>query len=174
MVPRAALFLGVALFAAVGAPANAMTSMPSPKPLPTPYKAAGQLLFFIKLDNRWYDLLEAEPFAPFVTFDRTGLRAFTAHMANCRRSDGQPPQFTPFAFYYGRFLTPIWSIRDPMRYKPGSGLGTVYYFEINTIPGNYICDHEVPNPFDLPDRIFRDGFDGDDARIFRGTFEFPS
>lgn len=168
MVRLAALLLGVALFAGAGAPADAMTSIPSPKPLPTPYKAAGQLLWFIKLDNRWYDLLAGEP---FVTFDRTGLRAFTARMANCRRGDGQPPQFTPFAFYYGTFLTPIWSIRDPMKYQPGSGPGTVYYLEINTVPGNYVCDHEVPNPFDLnPDRIFLDGFD--DAPIFKGTFDF--
>ncbi len=119
-----------------------------------PLAKASENIWFVKLDGRWYDLFAPAPGEPFITIPGywIGVQLHTAQMSNCRRSDGQPMDWTPVALWYGPYMFPIWSLDFPITYRWTTDGSDIFFLEFNTIPGNVICDGEVPDPLaDLDD-----------------------
>lgn len=145
---------------AAAAPAAAVVAIPAPKVRPAPLLGAGETFWFVKLDGRWYDVAApAAPQDPFIWIDPSGVRVFTAQMTNCVRADGQALPWTPWALYYGSFLFPLWSVRDPVTYHQVDAAG-IGYIEAQTVPGNVRCTGEVPDPYASGEQpLFRDGFE---------------
>lgn len=172
-------FLGVpALF---GSHASAMSVEPSTADA-APLKTAHQTYWFIKLDGRWYDVAPPSGVGLFISLSIIGARAYTARMSNCRRANGMPLDYTPaMPFWYGPAQYPLYQIEYPIRYnfQDPTGAG-ILYLDIKTIPGDVICNGEVPDPVgEIPPieppepephrRIFSDGFE--EYRLFCNGFE---
>ncbi len=128
--------------------------------------------WYVRLDGRWYEVdLPAQPTDPFIwigTSTYASITFFTMHAFYCRRANGQAMVWTPQAVYYGAFLNPIWDLKFPITYHFNSS--NVLWFEINTNPGDMICDGEVDEPEILPPEPVNPG-GGDPTRIFGGGFE---
>lgn len=115
-------------------------------------------IYFVQLDNRWYDLIPVGPnnhiasTEPYMGFVVPG-----AVMENCHDIG----TWQPYAFWYGPSIMPIFEIETISytgRYYDDAQQTKVYIIGVKTRSGNVICDHEVPNPW--PDQLFRNGFDG--------------
>lgn len=117
--------------------------------------AGDPLVFYLKLDGRWYNVLNQDP---SILFDGTGVRAPAGDLINCRRADGQAQVFSTFSFYYGPTFAPVYQVIE-VRYVQGSEPGGLYYIELVTAPRNIICDREIPDPTPASVLIYAHGFE---------------
>jgi hypothetical protein len=152
------------LAAFLSSSASAQTfEVDSPAP-PVPYTSAADVFAYVVLDGHWYTTVN---YNPFFWFDGTGFFMPGAVMDFCRRADGQAQQFGGIGFYYGQFFAPVYQITGfSMRQLPSLPGRSV--IELQSQPGNIICNNEVPPP--VSSIIFADGFDPSE-RIFTNGFE---
>lgn len=143
------------LMLAFGMAAAANAAATETPPVENPSATTSNIYFFVKLDNRWYDVFpvgnlvaKIEPYM--------GLVVPGAVMENCPAGS-----WTPFAFWYGPDIMPVFEV-DRMTYTVRE-VGTpptttkIAVFDISTRLGNAQCLHEVPSPW--PDQLFRNGFE---------------
>ncbi len=112
--------------------------------------------FFVKLDNRWYDVEIVDNYAAKI-LPYMGLVVPGALMQQC----AEGVWGGPFGFWYGQNINPVY---DVTRFNYGVyhvGQAPVFVaiavMDVGTLRGNVQCIGEVPSPF--ADRIFRNGFE---------------
>ncbi len=156
----------------VSAPSAGSVGAVLPERVPAPLLNAGPMTYYVKLDGRWYASATQPGVATFF-LDLTGVRAPLVSMSQCRRSDGQASGFTRWGYYYGPSYFPIYGLRSARLVRQQGPDRRINYLDLETVPGNFICNQEVspPNlntpPLPGVGVIFADGFEG----IFGSGFE---
>lgn len=160
------------LVGGVSAPSAGSVGAVLPERVPAPLLNAGPMTYYVKLDGRWYASATQPGVATFF-LDLTGVRAPLVSMSQCRRSDGQASGFTRWAYYYGPSYFPVYGLRSARLVRQQGPDRRINYLDLETVPGNFICNQEVSPPnLNTPPPpgvgvIFADGFEG----IFRSGFE---